>query len=130
MDILATPEGFKRPKGFERGVNNSPSEYLLDVDKSLENTTATLQIGNVLYERNYLSTVTTYDSVVAGADARPTVPGRGYTFNDGQWMWIPDYMDAANGTWYWILRSKSYYESLFHSIINIISRAKGRRLTT
>jgi hypothetical protein len=27
LDILATPEGFKRPKGFEKGVNNGPPEF-------------------------------------------------------------------------------------------------------
>lgn len=98
-------------------LNNSPSDYLLDIDKLLQETDATIQIGNVLYERDYLSTVTTYDTVIGGAQSRPTEPGIGYTFNDGQWMWIPDNLYALTGTWYWILRSESYYASLFHSLV-------------
>lgn len=88
-------------------LKNSPSDYLIDIAKSLNNPEATLQIGQELYARNYIDTVSVHDHVQGDFDAMPATPGHGYTCNQGMWVWVADSASATTGTWYWILKTTS-----------------------
>lgn len=99
-------------------LNNSPSAYLLDIDLTFLDPATTRQIGNELYERDYIATVITYAAIPGSFIDRPMVPGPGSSFADGQWVWIPNALNSDAGIWYWILRPRPYYLVFLASIIH------------
>jgi hypothetical protein len=96
-------------------IANSPSDYLVNLGTMMNNPEITKQIGNELFIRDYTTTVSTHDQIVACFNQRPVAPGAGSSFDDGNWVWIPDSLDANTGIWFWVLKNMhSLFEMLYH----------------
>lgn len=93
-------------------IANSSSDYLLDFASSLNDSQATRQIGEILYTRNYLDYIVTYDYIIGRYDAHPSLPDYEYPANQGVWIWVADSEESETGTWYWILKTMSVYLSV------------------
>lgn len=96
---------------------HSPSGYLLDLDKRFFISAVTRQIGNELFERDYSSTIPIIENIPGRFDERPTEPAVGYTFDQGQWVWIPDSLNDPVGVWHWVARTMSAYMAYLLSVI-------------
>jgi hypothetical protein len=96
-------------------LDNSPSDYLLDLEKSFNDPEATRQIGDELCERNYIyiNNISIYDQIAGRFDERPATPEYGYTSNEGMWVWVADSVGSETGTWCWVLKTISYYIAFF-----------------
>jgi hypothetical protein len=96
---------------------NSPSDYLVDLASYMADSGITQQIGNDLYSRDFISTVSVLDQTIARFDNPPVAPAPGHTYDDGVWVWIPDALNTQTGIWYWIARVRAAYLQYFYDNI-------------
>ncbi len=108
--MAATAQGIVLGPNF---LANSPSYFLVNLGTIINDPVVTEQIGDELFIRDYITTVSTHDQSVACFNQRPTEPGVDSSFDVGDWVWIPDSLGTDTGIWFWVLKP-------FHSLLEFI----------